>query len=364
MGRIIFGVYFLLLTSSLSAKVQLAYCVDISGSANGVINELNQSVWTLASRFSSSDEILEMALVGYGRESCNQYRGNVEVLSGFNASVFDIGHKLMRKANNTAGGTHANHYEALKVAIKKLKWDTSLETKKQLIAIVNGDVQYQKMKKIKEWLDKQSITLSIIYFDGEIGRSFSQKWIALSKEIKVDGYVVKNEVQKVKYKLNFDAKYLNEMRNDFLSTLMPFGGEGRRFSLDLKYVLESAEQTSDLLSGQILEYLLSKEFQVYLSNYDLVAAYMLNPEKVLNMKNEDFPNLLKGFSEDQLKKYLEIKVNQRKLLMKKIRVESDRRTDFMVKQILKSQNYSAQHIYEIILVEVNKSYPIITASLN
>ena len=229
---------------------------------------------------------------------------------------------------------------------------------------MNGDVQYQKMKKIKEWLDKQNITLSIIYFDGEIGRSFSQKWIALSKEIKADGYVVKNEDQKVRYKLNFDAKYLNEMRNDFLSTLMPFGGEGRRFSLDLRYVVESAEQTSDLLSGQILEYLLSKEFQIYLNNYDLVAAYMMNPEKVLNMKKEDYPNLLKGFSEDQLKKYLEIKVNQRKLLMKKIQVESDRRTDFMVKQILKSQNYSAQHIYEIILVEVNKSYPIITASLN
>jgi hypothetical protein len=90
---------------------------------------------------------------------------------------------------------------------------------------------------------------------------------------------------------------------------------------------------------------------------------MLNPESVTMIDEDELPAMLRGFSEEQLKRYLQIKASQRRLLMKKLNIESDRRTNFMIKQILKSQNFSNQNVFEIILIEVNKSYPIITASL-
>jgi hypothetical protein len=363
MGRGLFFILVFLHSISSYAKFQLAFCVDISGSANGVLTEVNQSIWSLGNQFTKSDEKLQLAMVGYGRNSCNQFQGNIEILSDFKEDLFSLGHLIMRKTVNTEGGVQANHFEALKIAIKKLKWDQSPEVKKKLVAIVNGDVQYQRMKKVRDWLDKQDISLSIIYFDGQVGKSYAQKWQALSKELNVSGYLVKNEQLSVSFKMNYDKSYLNELRSDFLSTIISFGKEGHRFELDLNYLVENASQTSISLENQIVEYMLSREFQVYMSKFDLVAAYMLNPESVTMIDEDELPAMLRGFSEEQLKRYLQIKASQRRLLMKKLNIESDRRTNFMIKQILKSQNFSNQNVFEIILIEVNKSYPIITASL-
>lgn len=352
------GIVFSFFSIPTMGKVQVAYCADISGSANGVLGHVNQSIWSISNEFSKHNKTLELAMVGYGRASCNQYRGNNEVISDFKASVFDLGNDLMRKTN-TPGGAAAIHYEAFKTSLLRLDWDKSEKTKKLMIAIVNGDVQYQKMKDVEKWLMKKGVKLTIIYFQSEKHNTYSNKWFELSKFLETGFHKINTEKSQVQSNKNYDASYISALQEDFITTLLPYGTSGNRFENNLEYLISKGMEVPHDLSESMIAYFLSRTFQEYMSKYDLVSLFMLEPDKVSKIDKKDLPSILRGFDKDQLLNYLAIKAKQRKLLMKKALVEDEKRTNYNIKQLLKSQNYSEKNLFEIILNEVNQIFPII-----
>ncbi|MFM9007405.1 MAG: vWA domain-containing protein [Bacteroidota bacterium] len=126
---------------STRAPLEVVFCLDLSGSTNGVLNDLRERYWTLVNhtRQAQPGRELRIGLVGFSRPSFGKENGYVRVLAPISSDLDKAMLELMRlKPYVEKGDQYVS--TALKACIQTLAWTDDPLADRMVFLIGNGMV--------------------------------------------------------------------------------------------------------------------------------------------------------------------------------------------------------------------------------
>lgn len=126
---------------STRAPLEVVFCLDLSGSTNGVLNDLRERYWTLVNhtRQAQPGRELRIGIVGFSRPSFGKENGYVRVLAPISSDLDKAMIELMRlKPYVEKGDQYVS--TALKACIQSLEWTDDPLADRMVFLIGNGMV--------------------------------------------------------------------------------------------------------------------------------------------------------------------------------------------------------------------------------
>jgi hypothetical protein len=123
--------------------VDVVFCMDLSGSTNGLIDDFRDRLWDMALQFRSVSPApsLRIGVVGYSRPSYGKASGYAKVLSPLTADLDQLSFDLfeikpyIEKGDQLVGA-------ALQMAVKNMDWSKDANAIKMIFIVGNGGVEF------------------------------------------------------------------------------------------------------------------------------------------------------------------------------------------------------------------------------
>jgi hypothetical protein len=129
------------LGDSTRAPLELVFCLDLSGSTNGVLSDLRERYWTIVNQtqLAQPGRELRIGLVGFSRPSFGKENGYVKVLAPISSDLDKAMVELMRlKPYVEKGDQYVS--TALKACITGLDWSDDPQADRMVFLVGNGMV--------------------------------------------------------------------------------------------------------------------------------------------------------------------------------------------------------------------------------
>lgn len=294
-------------------KVQVALVLDFSKSAEKTLEALSKNYWEIFNDFHADlpNVRLEVALVGYSKQSFGKKSHYVKLISNFNDAP---DHAFEFLATTEIGSSVSENHvgEALQLALSKLKWDKTSNVKKQIIAIGNGPINgsYALAKKVTKKAVNKNIQLNCLYVTYKKDDKNHGYWLKLAE---MSGGVLKNMV----------PNYLNGSGSDFLTAVndrkiieenlyikesyVPFGDIGIYQMANLRLIEERCEELGDRTLASRIEFKCSPYYQGKQNNWDLVERCVLLDEIGEPLRAKGVPVEMSELTDVELETALTVK---------------------------------------------------------
>ena len=165
-------------------KAQLCLVIDFSKSAENTIKALVANYYDLYNDFivDNPNVKLEVAVIGYSKQSFGSKNSYVKVISNFNDDPDKAFEFLI---DNPLGSSVSENYvgQALEIALNDLQWNREPSCKKQIITIGNGPIRdsYALAEKVCAKAKNLQIlvnSLYVLYKENDKNHTY---WLALTK---------------------------------------------------------------------------------------------------------------------------------------------------------------------------------------
>lgn len=337
---------------NLSAKkAEIVICADLSGSTNGMLESLQNALWNSYNTFYNQSKIneVEFALVGYGRKSFGSKNFYAKVIHDLTKDINQIGYDLL-KFQMSVEGCDAYAQQALTDAIDKVSWDKKSESHKVIIMIGNGPLVNSELKDIVKKAQKQNIIIKPIYYQLKIKEAELTDWkqfaLLTGENLEITNPEVSNKIHFYK---NYDQAFITRCGDDYLSTIIPYGNDGKRNKRKYDYIFSELQNFSRENYEELIVYQANARTIGLNKDWDLVDAAMAGELNVNALDIKKLPVFMQSFSKEQISKYINLKVKQRQTVINKIELEKNKRKAYQTNKISKSQHIVGRGGLAIIL---------------
>jgi hypothetical protein len=321
-------------------KAEIIICADLSGSTNGMIVSLQKTIWSVVNEIDGNESIEEVkfGLIGYGRKSFGKENHFTKVLEDLNIDVNKIGYTLL-KSQLTIQGCEAYPEKAINKCVNNISWSKEEAVQRIIIIIGNGGISYKQMKKEIKNAHKKQIKITPIYYKSRSSSGEEKQWKDFSEMCNNELRVAVPSNKNIVFKKNYDTKFIQESGDKLKRTYIPYGTEGKQLQKKFNFLFEHLKESSPDGYEEMLVYQSSYHVQGQNKDWDLVDLALSHDIDFKNIKRERLPLFLQSFTDEQLSKYVNIKIRERKLLVKKIRLELNKRRNFTKRKQVKSQHF-------------------------
>ncbi|MCI4668574.1 MAG: hypothetical protein MRZ79_10610 [Bacteroidia bacterium] len=332
-------------------NIQVALCLDVSGSMSGLIDQTKGRLWDIVNELSNAKmdgkpTQLEIALYIYGSPMLGAEHGYTKQLTPFTTDLDLISEELF--ALGTSGG---DEYcgQVIDEAIKNLNWSQDKKDLKMVFVAGNesfaqGPVSYEKS--IGNAQEKNIVVNTI--FCGNIVQGRQMSWehgakLGLGEYMNIDH---NQAVTHISTPYDQEIQTYNSRLND---TYVYYGDEG--------YLNKTRQETQDKNANKFgtansVKRAKSKVSKSYWnSKWDLVDA---TEEKSFQWKDVDKKTLdpkLQKLSEEELKAEIKKKSDERAKLKKEINELYKKREEYVKEQKKKT---SATSLDEVMINTIRK----------
>lgn len=313
--------------------VELAICLDTSGSMEGLINAARQKLWEIVNdlALAKPTPALRVALLTYGNDGHNAENGWVTVDSPFTEDLDAISQKLF--ALTTNGGTELVA-RVLKAADEQLDWSKSDDVLKLVIVAGNEsadqDQQYHFQDICKQTIGHGVMVNSI--YCGNIADDIAPGW----KEVSTlaDGHFAaidqNNGTLVIATPFDNDLMTLSTALN---TTYIPYGEKGAWAAGNQVAQDSNAASLNTAAAAQRCQ---TKGGAMYNNEqWDLVDACKDKSFKLEDVKAEDLPENMKKMTAEERKAYVAEMEKKRGEIQAKVKDLSDKRTAFVAAEMKK-----------------------------
>ncbi len=323
-----------------SQKAEIVLCADLSGSTNGLVVSLQKTIWSVVNEIDANNSIDEVkfALVGYGRKSFGKDNHFSKVLHDLSIDVNQIGYTLL-KAQTTIQGCDAYPEEGMRNCINNISWSEEEGVRKIIIIIGNGGISFKEMEKQIKKAHKKGLKITPIYYKSRNNAGEEKQWKDFSKMCNNELRTAVPSNKNIVFKKNYDTKFIQETGEKLKYTYIPYGPEGKQHQKKFNFLFDHLKESSPEGYEEMLVYQSSYHVQGQNKNWDLVDLVINGAVDFQKIKRERLPLFLQSFTDKQLSKYVDIKLRERKLLVKKIRLELNKRRNFTKLKQVKSQHF-------------------------
>lgn len=320
-------------------KVEIVFCADLSGSTNGMIVSLQNTIWSVVNEMDAKESIEEVkfGFVGYGRKAFGKDNSYSKVLHDLSPDINKIGYTLL-KSQVLIQGCDAYPQKALNDCIEKISWSKEENIEKIVILIGNGGIPKKQMEKQLKKALKVKIKITPVYYKSRVRPGEEVQWKNFSKQCGKELQVVVPVKNNIVFTKTYDPEFLQSSGTKLLETYIPYGEEGVKKQKKHKFLFEKMKETNTDNYEEMLVYQSSYHVQGSNKNWDLVDLAMTTTVDYSKIDKEKLPLYLQGFTTTQLEKYIGLKVRERKLIIQKIRLELNKRQAFIKRKQIKSEH--------------------------
>ncbi len=303
-------------------SAEIAIVADLSGSTNGLLDDLRDNLWNFVNYFkrSNPETELRLAFVGFSRGSFGLENGYVKVFSDLTTVYDDLAMHMFSLVGSVEKG---DQYvgAALRTTIHRLSWSKDRATRRIILLFGNsradlGPVHYQEM--IQAAI-KRGITIYSIYcIRPNTDARILDKWRAIADN--TGGQLFQYRVTRRSPNKNIspDTQRLIEINHNFNETFIPFN-HGSRAAIDKMIAADDYSlKMSERFFVSRCYFKISEQYQAYLNKNDL--AYCFVERKAWPSIHRHFlPEDLQNVSLEELKAIVEIRYERRQKLLERMR---------------------------------------------
>ncbi len=325
--------------SAAPRTIELAICLDTSGSMNGLIDAARTKIWDIVSDLATAtpQPTLKVALLTYGNDGHAAENGWTSIDVDFTENLDVVSQKLF--ALTTNGGTELVG-RVIDRATKGLAWTPGDASLKILIVAGNEsadqDVEVRYYDASKRAIEKMIVVDSI--YCGAPTDDLAPAWQDVAK--KADGQFAAIDQDKgtLVIATPFDGD-LARLSGELNTTYVPYGAAGE---------WNSANQTAQDLNAAssnaaaAAQRCVTKGGGLYRNReWDLVDACQNADFKLETVKEADLPEAMRTMTPEQRKAYVSEKSAARQSIQKQIAELGEKRSLFLADAIAKRDGKDA-----------------------
>ena len=302
---------------STGQTVDVVFCLDLSSSANGLIDHLRNHLWDYWYFFSRCQPVpnYRIGVVAYSCFSYGKSNGYAKMIKDLGTDFEPLSNILYKIPSRIEKG---DQYvgSALSTCLKKISWSKDPDAIKMIFLVGNGDVTLgaENIDRTMEKLSAQGVIIYPIYCTVPGERKTVRQWqrIAENSGGKLSTISIRN-----KYfdQLNgFDIKKFRTLNRKFNNTYLYYGQGGyKRWKMlndedNHVYITNTEGYRYRAL------YKISDDYQKKNASWDLVDLYYKNPVAFMDVDRKTLNDTCKKMKSDQLKAYIIYKKYERKKL--------------------------------------------------
>lgn len=310
-----------------SRTVDLAICLDTSGSMSGLINAARAGIWAIVSDLALAKPTPKMrvALLTFGNSGHDPAAGWVKVGTGFTEDLDLVSQQLFGLTTN--GGTEYVG-RVVQTSVDQLDWSKDPHALKLIVVAGNESADQDREVTYPDACRAaigRGIQINAIYCGNE-SHADATAWGEVAKL--ADGRfhsIDHNEVQ-VAIPTPFDAQ-LRALNVKLNATYVPFGSDGRRGWSNQVAQDKNAESCS---TGVLVSRAMAKSTSNYCNtSWDLIDACKAQTVKLEEVEDADLPEAMRGKTLEEKRAHLDSLGKSRAALQVDIQKLSKQRSAFV-----------------------------------
>lgn len=311
--------------------IDLAICLDTSGSMNGLIDSCRQKIWAIINDLALAKPTprLRVALLSYGNDGYAKDAGWVRLDTGFTDDLDKVSQQLFVLRTN--GGTELVG-RVMQAALARLDW--SKDPRALRIMIVAGNESADQDKEVSfRLMCRRAIGRDIVVNPIYCTRpeNVAQEWKEIARL--TDGHysAIDQNRGTVTIATPFDGK-LKVLSGTLNTTYIAFGAKGLEGSLNQK----AQDRNAAALNADAAVLRSTAKAQVlYFCNWCLVDTLRLGKVTIEDVKTKDLPENMRGMTMEQRKGYVDGMYTRRVAIQKQIKELNAKRNVFIAADMAK-----------------------------
>jgi len=325
--------------------IQIAICLDTSGSMDGLIESAKQKLWAVVNDLGQAEPTpkLEVALLTYGNDSHVPENGWVKVDSPFTVDLDDISERLF--ALTTNGGSE--YVARVLHKSESLQWDPSEAVLK--IAVVAGnesanqDPQFSNVEICSEF-ESRGILINSIYC-GPSEDTVAPSWRDVAVMASGTFATIDHNDGLVVVESPFD-KQLAVLSTRLNETYIPTGSQGE--SKAANQMLQDSNAASLGVAAEAARSCTKASKLYSCSSWDLVDAVESGKIKLEEVEDKDLPADLRGLPTSEKAEFVEAKRVMRKSIQSDI-VDLGKKRDQFIRDEISRQGLDESRSFDAAL---------------
>lgn len=301
--------------------VDIVFCLDLSGSTNGIVDRMRNHIWDYVNIFDGSfpKADFRIGFIGFARPSFGKDNYYVKVISDLTHDIEGLTHELLKLRTQIEKG---DQYvaAALRTCAQGISWNERTDAIKVVFLGGNGLVGGggEHIKAVQSCVEKGIIVNSVYLLNNPtMGEQKGWEDIAAMGKGQYTSMQVKFEYYENLGGFNMDRLYsLNMKLND---TYLYYGTQGKE-----RWRMQHADDES-IYKANSEGYRYRLEFRIsdlYLnknSDWDLVDLHTKNPLAIETVDRASLPDTLKYMTESDLRANVIFNKYKRKKIIAEIR---------------------------------------------
>lgn len=320
-------------TTEARRPIDLAICLDTSGSMDGLIESAKRKLWDIVNEMAKAKPtpLLRVALLTYGNDGHPAEQGWVRIDQGFTEDLDAVYQKLFPLTTN--GGTELVG-RVLQTSLDRLAWTPSRDALKLIFVAGNESADQDANVSFRDACRRAiaaGVQVNPIYCGGTTDGDASG-WREIATL--ADGRFASIDQNRgtVELPTPYDEK-LGRLSGELNATYVAFGREGRALAANQAAQDANAATASAPAAAARAE---SKAGALYRCKWDLVDASKEKDFKLEEVKEAELPEEMKKMTVEQRKAHVAEMERRRVVVQKQIGELTEQRKAFLAEELKKS----------------------------
>ena len=181
-------------------------------------------------------------------------------------------------------------------------------------------------------------------------------WRNFAKQAATELVVSEINTQSIKFKKYYDESFIFLAGNKLITTYLPYGSLGKKKIKRLTKIINELKGSSLENLEEMLIYQSSIKLQGSNTKWDLVDLQMSGDFDITSFNKTDLPFFMQSFTNEQIVRYIELKVKERVLIVSKLRLELSKRNEFLNRKKQKSKHFFSKGGLSVIVQNMIQEY--------
>jgi len=315
--------------------VDIAICLDTSGSMDGLIESAKQKLWGIVNEFIYAEPMptLRVALLTYGNDGHDSENGWVKVETGLTEDLDLVSMLLFQQTTN--GGTELVG-RAVSHATGNLAWSTTPGSLKLIVVAGNESADQDQVVRYQD-AAKAAITNDILVnaiFCGSLTDADAAGWQNVARLADGQFAAIDHDQGTVVIETPFDIQ-LSELSADLNGTYIAFGVQGAWFG---ENQVAQDDNAAGLNGEAAASRAICKANGLYnCASWDLVDALAAQQIVLADLKVEDLPEPMQVMTLEQRQTHVDGMAMERKRVQARVNEVAAKREAFVKEELQRLQ---------------------------
>jgi hypothetical protein len=316
---VLFSFAFTPFQTSVSQKAEIVFCVDLSASTNGLLNDIRDNLWYFISdvRKNMPETDLRIGIVGFARPSFGAGNYYVKVLCDLSENYDLVSYTLFQLKVNIEKGDQCDG-SALFTAMTGIDWNKNPQTKKLIYLFGNGSVNMcgYNYQKVCELAINKNIHVNAVYcVQREMNRKELRGWNEIAAATGGEFYTFQITKRTPLLKFSADAQWLVDLNKQLHDTYIYFGKNGKeRYDMMCAGDDNSKRMNEDFFYSRC-RYKLSKHYEEQCRQWDLVSLIKTDLPDFTKLSKDYLPKDFQIMNPKDLKEEAISRKNKREIIL-------------------------------------------------